>query len=82
MSSNSSNESIAKDISTIIDHYDSLRKRHNDLARETAKGLRLTGEVLEEQETLAIQRHKKLANRIALLGFAIAVQALYLILFL
>ena len=82
MSSKNSSESIAKDVLTILDHYESLRSKHNTLARETAKGLMLTAELAEQMEADSIKRHKKLVNRISTLGFAIAIQALYLIIML
>lgn len=88
MSSNSLNESTSNtvspetdlkdDIGLIIKHHNSLRKKHNALAKDTAKGLGLTATLAERQDN----KIKKQDKKIFVLTLAVIVQAVYLLIFL
>ena len=80
MSSKSSEENtdkILKDIGTILDRYDRLRKKHNDLAMKTAQGLEVSAQLGESLVKEIKKRDRKIfwlsLSQIAVLVYLIIV---------
>ena len=75
MHSNNSNESIAKDIETIISEHEALRRKHNKLARSTASGFKSTAELGEELHEEIQKKDKRIfwltVSQIAVLCYLI-----------